>query len=200
MRPRLLSALIAIAIAVGGGCAAPQSILLPSLDSWDRRVAVLSTIEDWDFSGRIAVRTDTDGFNGKLRWQQRDTEYSATVSGPLGIGTVRVDGDGRSVTLTDKDGERTELLDAEQDLRLRYGWTIPIESLRYWALGIPDPGLPYDSDVDSDGRLASLKQGGWQVTISRYRPGGGQPMPSRLTALHADARVRLVIDAWVFRD
>ncbi len=195
-RLRLIPLLLGIALA--SGCAGPQSILLPNLDSWEQRVAVLSAVEDWDFSGRIAVKTDSDGFNGKLRWQQRDTAYSATVSGPLGIGTVRIEGDGKSVILTDKDGDRTELQDAEQDLRHRYGWTIPIDSLRYWALGIPDPNFPFDSNVDSRGQLVALEQGGWRVTITRYRPGGGQPMPSRLTAQHADARVRLVIDDWAF--
>lgn len=184
--------------AIGGGCATQQSIQLPDLNGWDSRVAVLSSLEAWDFSGRIAVKTDTDGFNGKLRWQQRADAYSATVSGPLGIGTVRIEGDGGSVVLTDKDGERTELFDAESELRQRYGWTIPIGSLRYWALGIPDPGLPHDSTINSSGQLVDLEQGGWQVKIARYRDGGGQPMPNLLSALHADARVRLAIDDWVF--
>ena len=39
--------------------------------------------------------------------------------GPIGIGTVRVAGSGRSAVLTDKDGVETRLEDAELELRYR---------------------------------------------------------------------------------
>ncbi len=90
--------------------------------------------------------------------------------------------------------------DVEADLRLRYGWTIPVNSLRYWALGIPDPNLPGATEFDAAGRLASLEQGDWVVMITHYREAAGQPMPFRLTATSADTRVRIVIDGWSFYD
>ena len=121
-------------------------------------------------------------------------------SRPLGIGTVRLEGDDRSVTLTDNDGVRTELEDAELELRYRYGWTIPVASLRYWALGIPDPAGPAETVFNDEGQLARLDQQGWSVVISRYRDGGGQSMPGRLTAENSDTRVRLVVDHWIFFD
>ena len=102
--------------------------------------------------------------------------------------------------LTDKDGESTVLEDAELELRWRYGWTIPIASLRYWALGIPDPGEPAITRLDDDGRLIHLEQRGWIVEISRYQEGGGQQMPRILSATNPDTRVRMVIDRWLFFD
>ena len=122
----------------------------------------------------------------------------ATVSGPLSIGKVRLEGDSRAVLFTDKDGTRTEFEDAELELRYRYGWTIPVASLRYWALGIPDPDAPAQTELDAEGRLAALTQRDWSVRISRYGEGGGQTMPKLLTAENADTRVRLVIDHWIF--
>ena len=90
--------------------------------------------------------------------------------------------------------------DAEFELRMRYGWTIPVASLRYWALGIPDPEVPAITEFDEEGRLAHLEQSGWVVKISRYRDGGGQQMPRILTATNPDTRVRMVIDRWLFFD
>ena len=87
---------------------------------------------------------------------------------------------------------------AERDLYWRYGWTIPIASLRFWALGIPDPADPAVTELDEDGRLARLQQRGWSVEISRYREGGGQQMPRILSATNPDTRVRMVIDRWLF--
>jgi outer membrane lipoprotein LolB len=193
--PRL--AVVALVAALSG-CAAPKSALLPELNDWSARQQVLAGLDEWEFSGRIAVKTAADGFNGKLRWSQQRDAFEATASGPLGAGAVRIEGDGASVVLTDKDGIRTELEDAELEFRMRFGWTIPVQSLRYWALGVPDPAAPADTVIDDTGRLASLRQRDWSVSFSRYAEGGGQMMPKVLTAENSDTRVRLVIDYWIF--
>lgn len=197
---RLVARLGLIAgLLVIGACATPrQGIALPDLGSWDTRVEVLGELDDWAFKGRIAVKAGDDGFNGKINWAQQGEAFNTTVGGPLGMGTVRIEGDGRSVVLTDKDGAETVLIDAELDLQMRYGWTIPVASLRYWALGIPDPGRPATTDFDDEGRLVRLSQNAWTVEFPRYREGGGQPMPRILTATNPDTRVRMVIDQWVF--
>ena len=189
---------VLLLVATLSGCAAPTSALLPDLGGWEQRNDVLAGLDAWEFSGRIAVRTGDDGFNGKLRYLHSGDGFQATLSGPLGAGTVRIEGSGPRVVLTDADGQRVEMLDAELDLRRRYGWTIPVASLRYWALGIPDPSTPADTQLNAGGQLASLRQGDWSVAVTRYRDGGGQLMPSRLNAENADTRVRLVIDRWVF--
>ena len=182
------------------GCASRQTLQLPEIESWDSRTEVLSNLSNWEFSGRIAVNAGEKGFNGKMRWTQNEQAFEATVSGPLGIGTVRIESDGQSVVHMDKDGVRTELEHAEAELYDRYGWTIPVSSLGYWALGIPDPSMPAKTELNSDDQLATLEQGDWTVTISRYRVSGGQPMPRLLSAHNSKTRVRVVIDKWVFFD
>lgn len=191
---------MALAAVLLSGCATPKSAALPEIGDWTGRQNVLQGLDEWEFSGRIAVKTQNDGFNGKLRWAQNRNAFEVTASGPLGAGAVRIESDGRSVTLTDKDGVTTELDDAELEFRYRYGWTIPVTSLRYWALGIPDPSGPADTVIGEDGQLTSLTQRDWSVTFSRYAEGGGQLMPKVLTAENDDTRVRLVIDYWIFFD
>lgn len=184
-----------------GACATTrQGVDLPSIDTWESRIAVLGDIREWEFKGRIAVKAGDEGFNGKLNWSQLDDTFMATVGGPLGMGTVRIEGDDRSVVLTDNDGVETVLTDAELELRHRYGWTIPVASLRYWALGIPDPSMAAVTDFDEQDRLVRLEQSNWIVEISRYREGGGQQMPRILSATNPDTRVRMVIDRWLFFD
>lgn len=188
-----------ISLLLFAGCATTRpGVDLPEIDSWETRRAVLGELREWQFKGRIAVKAGDDGFNGKFNWSQQSDTFSATVGGPMGIGTVRIEGDGRSVVLTDKDGLQTVLNDAELDLRYRYGWTIPVASLRYWALGVPDPTMSAVTEFDDEGRLSSLLQSNWTVEISSYREGGGQQMPRILTATNPDTRVRMVIDQWLF--
>lgn len=187
-----LSALLA-------GCAARGSLDLPDLPDWESRKDLLGRMDEWEFAGRIGVSAGSEGFNGKLWWRQDGVVFRARISGPLGVGTVFINGDGRELTVTDSDGVVTELDDAEAELRQMYGWTIPLTSLRYWALGIPDPAGPAVTEFDPHGRLIRLRQLNWQVDITQYREGGGQLMPRRLTAVNDDVKVRLVIDKWVFR-
>jgi outer membrane lipoprotein LolB len=197
---RPASRLVALCLAaLLAGCATSGSIGLPELTDWEARQRILGEVDEWEFAGRIGVSAGDDGFNGQLWWRQDGTVFRARISGPLGVGTVFINGDRGELTLTDRDGVVTELGDAEAELRQMYGWTIPVTSLRFWALGIPDPASSAETEFDADGRLKSLRQQNWEVDISQYREGGGQLMPRRLTAVKDDVKVRLVIDNWVFR-
>ncbi|MCH8278090.1 MAG: outer membrane lipoprotein LolB [Proteobacteria bacterium] len=185
-------------IALSGCATTRQGTSLPDISNWELRQEVLGGLREWQFKGRIAVKAGDEGFDGKFNWSQKDDAFSATVGGPLGIGMVRIEGDDRSIVLTEKDGTETVLVDAELELYYRYGWTIPITSLRYWALGIPDPRTPAETQIDERGRLVQLRQNDWVVEISRYREEAGQEMPRNLTATNTNTRVRMVIDKWIF--
>ena len=188
-----------LCLAILSGCATTRpSVDLPEITTWELRQEVLGELQDWAFRGRIGVKAGEDGFNGKFNWAQTGDDFYATVSGPLGIGTVVIEGDSRLVSLTDKDGVTTVMQNPEAELYYRYGWTIPINSLRYWALGIEDPSVEAKIEVDESGHLVSLQQSDWTLNISRYRESAGQEMPRKLTASNPDTRVRMLIDQWMF--
>ena len=199
MRHRLTLAGLILTLAGLTACATTASVALPPLGDWENRKAVLEATDEWAFSGRIGVRAGEEGFNGKLWWRQDGTVFRARISGPIGIGTVFINGDGGEISVTDRDGQVTELDDAERDLRTRYGWTIPVTSLRFWALGIPDPSSAAEVEFNDAGLAGEIAQREWQVTIGRYADAVGQSMPARLTATSDDIRVRLLIDDWTFR-
>jgi outer membrane lipoprotein LolB len=194
--PRLV---LLFLLALTSACVGPRSLELPEMGDWESRQAVLSGMDEWEFAGRIGVSAGDEGFNGQLRWRQDGVVFRARINGPLGVGTVFINGDFRELTLTDRNGVVTELQDAEAELRQMYGWTIPVTSLRFWALGIPDPASPAETEFGEDGQLRRLAQRDWQVDITQYREGGGQLLPRRLNAVNDDVKVRLVIDNWVFR-
>ena len=191
-------ALLFLAILISG-CVTPTGLALPELSDWQTRQNILAGVDEWEFAGRIGVHAGDEGFNGQLWWRQDGVVFRVRIGGPLGVGTVFLNGDRRELTVTDRDGVVTELHDAEVELRQMYGWTIPVTSLRFWALGIPDPASPAETEFGDDGLLRKLRQENWQVDITLYREGGGQLMPRRLTAVNDDVKVRLVIDNWVFR-
>ncbi len=185
-------------VALSGCATTRQGVDLPDISNWELRQEVLGGLHEWQFKGRIAVKAGDEGFDGKFNWSQKDDSFSATVGGPLGIGMVRIEGDDRTIVLTEKDGAETVLADAELELYYRYGWTIPIASLRYWALGIPVPGTPAETEIYDQGRLVQLRQNDLVVEISRYREEAGQDLPRNLTATNSNTRVGMVIDKWIF--
>lgn len=187
-----------LAAATLGGCATERSVVLPEFADWRARLDVLGELTNWSFRGRIGVSAGSEGFNGRLRWQQQADRFDASVSGPLGAGAISIAGDTDSVVIDEGDGRVIRMTDPELEIGLRYGWTIPVESLRFWALGIPDPGQPAHLDFGDGGTVTRISQSGWTVTIPQYRDGGGQLMPRRITAENGTTRVRLVIDNWVF--
>jgi outer membrane lipoprotein LolB len=180
-------------------CVTSKSLELPELSDWESRQNILVGVDEWEFDGRIGVSAGDEGFNGQLRWRQDGVVFRARINGPLGAGNVFNNGDRRKITVTDRQGTVTELHDAEAELRQMYGWTIPVTSLRFWALGIPDPASPAETEFGEDGQLSTLRQQDWEVEFTQYREGGGQLMPRRLTAVNDDVKVRLVIDNWTFR-
>lgn len=198
--PRLSATLLILAIAaLLPACVSTAGRTLPDFDDWPARQAHLAATDEWAFSGRIGISAGDEGLNGKFWWRQDGVVFRARISGPIGVGTIFINGDRRELTLTEQDGTVTELEDAEIDLQVRYGWTIPVTSLRFWALGIPDPSSPAEIRFNDDGLPDEIGQRDWLVTIDQYREGAGQPMPRRLTAVSGDFRVRLIIDEWTFR-
>ena len=111
----------------------------------------------------------------------------------------------------DEEGGRLEGLeggtrsgpDAATLVRSATGWEIPVDALSAWARGAraPEHG-PAQVEYGADGELATLRQDGWTLRYSDWRPSAGfdVALPYRLEATCDDARVRLVVDAWTAPD
>ena len=196
----LAPALLAFIVVVLAGCrtlppAAPVAgPTLVGLD-WPARRAALQGREQFDLNGRVAVAAGNEGFNGHLRWSQRGTLCTLDLEGPLGVGGVHVVSDGARLDLTNAAGQQLDSAAARDELLRRLGFEPPLEHLRYWVQGVPDPALPASETPDAVQRLSALEQDGWSITYLAYEdPPGG--LPRRLNLVRGDVRVRMVIDNW----
>jgi outer membrane lipoprotein LolB len=81
-------------------------------------------------------------------------------------------------------------------LQDRLGFELPIQNLRYWLLGVPDPSAPFELARNDQDRAQSLSQAGWRVVYDRYAPVEGDVLPARVILSREDVRVRVVIDHW----
>lgn len=190
-RFRGIGLLLALGLVLAG-CATwhDRAVLPTSLSGdWEVRRGELQALARFDLQGRLAVASGEEGFTAALRWSQRAERARLEVDGPLGVGGLRVElVQGRL---------RDEALRAELEQRL--GFVLPVESLRYWMLGVPDPARSaVEQRAAATPTLEALRQEGWTVLFTRYAPvaGSDYELPQRIEASREAVRVRLLIERW----
>jgi outer membrane lipoprotein LolB len=159
---------------------------------WDERRKDLEQAAHWDLDGRAAVALGQQGWQASLNWRQSGAESDLHLAGPLGVGalTIKVTPAGLSLNGAPPNDAVTGQL---QD---RLGFELPLDNLKYWLLGIPDPSAPFDLTRNSQDRAAHLSQAGWSIDYDDYMAERGDLLPKRLVLRRADARVRIAIDRW----
>jgi outer membrane lipoprotein LolB len=100
------------------------------------------------------------------------------------------------VTLTNPAGEALDSQAAHDELVRRVGFEPPLDSLRYWIQGVPDPASPSTEMLGGQGSLDSLAQSDWTVTFSGYAQTPDGALPRKLTVDRGNVRVKLIIDSW----
>jgi outer membrane lipoprotein LolB len=164
--------------------------------TWEARRPQLQARDRFELKGRVAVATGSEGFNARLRWTQDGKQTRMSLDGPLGAGGVQVTSDGSAVSIVNSRGERLENDAARAELANRLGFDPPLDSLRYWILGVPEPGHPAQESLDPQQRLATLQQDGWQIQYTDYMSVHGEWLPSKLTLQRQGVRLRVVVDGW----
>ncbi len=180
-----------------GGCAPqPKPSVTPS-QSWPQRQARLQSLEQWHFTGRLAVSTEEEGWQASLDWQQGRQHYLLRILAPLGMGGAELRGGSDGVTLTFDSGQQPLYAPrAEELLQAMYGWSIPVDQLRYWLVGMPAPDTQASVQLDQANRLLEMQVGQWQVSYQRYGSYNGYQLPEKLTIKRPGYRLRLVINEW----
>jgi outer membrane lipoprotein LolB len=199
VRPLRPVALLVMALVLVGCQSVPKSVApVAALEQggWPARRAQLQARGQFTAQGRIGVVAGTDGFNGRLRWMQDGPRSTVDLDGPLGVGGVRIVDDAGVLTLTNPAGEALDSQAAHNELVRRMGFEPPLESLRYWLQGVPDPSSPSTEMPGAQGYLDSLAQSDWMVTFSLYAQTPDGALPRKLTVVRGNVRVKLIIDSW----
>jgi outer membrane lipoprotein LolB len=145
----------------------------------------------------VAVAANGEGFNARLRWTQDGKQTRMSLDGPLGAGGVKVTANGSTVSIVTSHGEHLDNDAARAELAKSLGFDPPLDSLRYWILGVPAPGSPSQETVDAQQqRLAGLQQSGWEIVYTDYMSVGGEWLPSKLTVQRQGIRLRVIVDGW----
>lgn len=193
---QLKTLLLALAASVLlGGCASTPSNLGKIAD-WQNYQQRLQQQEHWQLNAKLGVRSPSDSGSAYLNWQQHGDNYNIHLSGPLGQGSVHIDGSAERVTLNRAGEPELSATTADALLQQTLGWSAPIAQLKYWVRGLPAPDKASQQEHNAQGALASLQQSGWTLIYSRYSAVDGFLLPGKITASQGDLKLTLIIKHW----
>jgi outer membrane lipoprotein LolB len=138
------------------------------------------------------VALGQQGWQASLDWHQSGDVSALHLAGPFGVG-------GLAITMTPAGlslNGAPPSADVTEKLQARLGFELPLDNLKFWLLGIPNPAAPFDLTRNAQDRAQHLAQAGWSIDYDQYRPDKGDVLPVRLVLSRADARVRIVVDRW----
>ncbi len=197
---RIAAALLSVVLV--SGCAAVQRA--PTVidnqaitTAWAERQRVLAAVRGFQLNGRVAVKGG--GLSGALRWQQDGEHFSLRIAGPFGAGALSMEGTPALVAIRGKDIDLVTT-EAETVLAQRTGWRLPLDSLRWWVLGTPDPALALGQlTLDDAGQALQLQQAGWTLRYSDYHREPSSPVPVAPPALprRIEASQRTAAGEWM---
>ncbi len=177
-------------LAVLGGCAVAPVAPPPFVP------ADPSAYSAWTATGRLALAANGQGGSGSFTWEQHADETSISLSGPLGVGAMRVTAEGDRLSVTDDAGRSLDNEQTRALLRERLGADLPWSNLRYWMLGVPAPDGPSSVEDADTAPLRVIEQADWRIGYDAFRPTQGTSLPARFTATREGVRLKVTVDQW----
>lgn len=171
-------------------CVSPRPVLTPA--SWPVRLAELQQAHRWQLEGRAAVAVGTQGWQASLNWQQSDEATEVHLAGPLGVGAMALKETAEGLSLNGAPPSGAVLA----QLQDRLGFELPLQDLRYWLLGVPDPSTAFEMTRNADDRALQLTQAGWTLNYDRYMAVNGDLLPAKISLNREGVRLRIVVDQW----
>ncbi|MDE0854707.1 MAG: lipoprotein insertase outer membrane protein LolB [Nevskia sp.] len=162
--------------------------------SWEARRSALRQVRNFSLQGRLA-ETGLVSFGGDLSWIQTGASFQARFYGPLGVGAVAISGSPDSMQIQNKNGVY-QTQEPEALMQQQFGWSLPVDGLRYWVLGLPAPGETAALKLDDSGHILSMTQNGWDLVYTEYQSVAGLDLPRKFAISDPQRGFRVLIDVW----
>jgi len=167
-----------------------------ALAAQQAREAMLTPLVHWTLTAHIGVSNARDGGSGDLTWEQNGDAFRFTVRAPVTGKTWTLSGDAGQAVLEGVDPQPDTGSDAQHLLSDRLGWDVPLHDLGSWIRGMRAPGSTATVQYDEHDLPAVIEQDGWRVEYRDWFADRNPPLPRKVFASRADARVRMVIESW----
>ena len=186
------------------GCAAlePPPPAAPASEAqaarWQEHWRRVAALPAWGAAGRFGIHAGGGGVHGDFDWRQAGGRFALQLSGPFGVGAVRLEGDLATGEATLADGGEVRRGRLADLLREQVGFDLPVRALLHLARGVPlaeDAGAA-EVLLDAEARAARIRQRGWQVEYRDYGCCEEPRLPGRVRFAHPAMRGALAVREW----
>ncbi len=147
-------------------------------------------LKAWRLEGRVAVASPSDSWTANIDWGHLPEADKIRLSGPLGQGAVAIELDDKSVKIDRGGGNVQSSTEPEAFINQQLGLSVPLQSLRFWAVGLPETGKPYQETVDG------FVQDGWLVAYKEMQKADNETLPRKMAVSNNHVKLKLIIDQW----
>ncbi|GMR06667.1 MAG: lipoprotein insertase outer membrane protein LolB [Gammaproteobacteria bacterium] len=202
---RPYKSLLLVVVVLLGACTS-KPIKKEAPPDWQSKQAALAEINSWKMHARIGLRGMGRSGSASLIWVETPEQRNLRLLGPLGGGLVLLQQDATGASIQDSKGRTWHGQDAGELIYRVTGWQIPVSGLRWWLLGLTEPGSKAESTVDAAHRLVSVQQASWKVSLEKYTLFGGHELPTSIvmeTVASGEGeryiRIKVIVKDWTFR-
>ena len=177
------------------GCAQipePQSI------SWRTHKQQLENLNDWSFTGKLAVITPEERHSLNIYWLQSSSNFHITLTTFLGATVLDLKKTPSGIQIIDNNGELFLGEDADLLIKQLSGLVIPVAALQQWIKGNPNNAA---FQLNTNNQVVSLagvdsENALWSLNYSDYKSTQGIYLPRKLQLKRLDLRLKFSISRW----
>ncbi len=150
----------------------------------------LYDMQAWHLEGRIAITAPNDSWSANIEWKHRPDSEKIKLSGPLGQGAVVIEVSDGVVKIDRGGGNIQTSTQPEHFIHQQLGMFVPLKSLRFWAIGLPEPKEDFQETVDG------FVQDEWLIAYKELQQIGVESMPHKMAVSNDKVKLKLIIDQW----
>lgn len=149
----------------------------------------------WHLSGRLSIRSQKESWLTSLDWRHNKVEDQLVLSTSLGGVVAKLRYSVGSIVLSQAD--QVERRISELELAETLGYSPPVEHLKYWVRGVPNPALKVYLDPDAPSGVRRFLQDGWRVSLERFAAYNNHSLPTKVSLTKEQIKIKLVVDQWI---
>jgi outer membrane lipoprotein LolB len=152
--------------------------------------AHLYDMQEWHLEGRVAITSPKDSWSANIEWNHLPDSEKIKLSGPLGQGAVVIELAGNVVKIDRGGGNVQTSSQPEQFINQQLGLFVPLQSLCFWAVGLPEAEKKFQETDDG------FVQDGWLIAYKEMQNTGVETMPHKMAVSNDHAKLKLIVDQW----
>lgn len=147
-------------------------------------------VKEWYFEGRLAFANEAESLAASINWRHGLSEENIELIGPLAQGRISIAVRPEGVNINDGDSNRFFSGAVADIFQEQLGMNVPVDSLKYWVLGISDPQQSFIAQEEG------FFQQGWLVRFKEMQRVREVLLPKKLWMEKDKTRIKIIVDRW----